>query len=82
MQAYEGYVENGRFYPIGLLTRIAGRQRAILTVLDEPMEIPDENDDKTFWAEFNSLIAQSANEELHEENFPRMRLRREIVDFF
>ena len=82
MQAYEGYVENGRFYPTGLLARVTGRQRAILTVLDESMEITAENDDKTFWAEFNSLIAQSANEELREEDFPRMRLGREIVDFF
>ena len=36
MQVYEGYVENGRFYPIGITLRTKSRQRAILTILNEP----------------------------------------------
>ncbi|MCL2544729.1 MAG: hypothetical protein FWE77_02290 [Clostridia bacterium] len=35
MQAYEGYIEDGRFYPIGQPFEIPGRRRVILTVLDE-----------------------------------------------
>jgi len=81
MNAYEGYIENGQFHPVGLLASITGRRRVILTVLDEPIKTPDGNDDKTFWAEFNSLIAQSANEELREEDFPRADFGRESVDF-
>ena len=37
MQAYEGYFENGLFYPIGAPVSIQGRRRVILTVLDEPV---------------------------------------------
>jgi len=81
MQAYEGYIENGRFHPTGLLANIAGRRRAILTVLDEPLKMPVENNEKTFWSDFKNLIAQSADEELREEDFPRAHFGREIVDF-
>ena len=81
MQAYEGYIENGRFHPAGVLSSINGRRRVILTVLDEPLKMPVEDDGKAFWADFTSLIAQSANEELREEDFPRTHFEREIVDF-
>jgi len=37
MQAYEGYFENGLFYPIGAHVSIHGRRRVIITVLDEPV---------------------------------------------
>lgn len=35
MQAYEGYIENGRFYPMGQSFELQGRRRVIVTVLDE-----------------------------------------------
>ncbi|MCL1816987.1 MAG: hypothetical protein FWG43_05235 [Clostridiales bacterium] len=34
MREYEGYYENGQFYPT---VQTLGRQRAFLTVLDEPV---------------------------------------------
>jgi hypothetical protein len=37
MQAYEGYIENGQFHPIGQPMRLLGRHRVVLTVLDEPV---------------------------------------------
>jgi hypothetical protein len=40
MQACEGYVENGRFYPLGALSLTSMRLRAFLTVLDEPVRSP------------------------------------------
>jgi len=36
MEAYEGYFENNQFFPIGTKTRIKGRRKVIMTVLDEP----------------------------------------------
>jgi hypothetical protein len=36
VQVYEGYVENGNFYPINKLIRLPERKRAIITILDEP----------------------------------------------
>ena len=38
MQAYEGFLENGQFFPIGVATRITGRRRVIMTVLNELAE--------------------------------------------
>jgi len=47
VQAIDGYLENGQFYPIGQIERKSGRIRAILTVLDEPIKqeeiLPDES---------------------------------------
>jgi hypothetical protein len=35
MQAYEGYLEDGQFYPTVTQTALKGRRRVIMTVLDE-----------------------------------------------
>jgi len=35
MQTYEGYLEDGRFFPYGKQTKIAGRQQVIVMVLGE-----------------------------------------------
>jgi len=40
MQAYEGYIDGGRFFPLGAQVGIIGLHRAILTVLDEPTVEP------------------------------------------
>jgi len=39
MQAYEGYLENGQFFPIGQPIQIVGRHRVIMTVFDEPVPV-------------------------------------------
>ena len=39
VQAFEGYWENERFYPLGQPIRKPGKFRAILTLLDEPIQI-------------------------------------------
>ena len=36
--AYEGYFENGRFFPLSQPVLETGKVRAILTVLDEPVK--------------------------------------------
>jgi hypothetical protein len=38
LQAYEGYIEKGNVFPVGLLSNIIERQRVIITVLDEPVQ--------------------------------------------
>ena len=35
MQAYEGYLEDGRFCPIGQPVNLAGRRRVVVTVVEE-----------------------------------------------
>ena len=36
MQTYEGYVENGQFFPVGSSLSVTGRRRAFVTILNEP----------------------------------------------
>ena len=40
VQAFEGYWENERFYPLGKPIRKTGRQKAILTFISEPVQEP------------------------------------------
>jgi hypothetical protein len=42
VRTYEGYYEEGRFYPVGQISSLSSRQRILITVLDEP-----EQDDAT-----------------------------------
>ena len=37
-QAYEGYFENGSFYPVGQVVNSPVRRRAVVTVFDEPVK--------------------------------------------
>ena len=43
MQAIKGYVENGLFYPMEKLAQTQGRIKAVLTILDEPVEVRGED---------------------------------------
>ena len=75
MQAVEGYFENGHFYPVGQLTAIHGRRRAIVTILDEPAR--DEDVSKGIhagaWHEFLGDIKKIKAEPLPE--FERVQFR-------
>ena len=59
MQAYEGYLENGRFYPIGQSMKIQGRQRVILTVLGESAQ----KDSGVIFEEFDRYAEKAKSEE-------------------
>lgn len=54
MQAYEGYLDNGQFIPIGQPINFPGKCRVILTVFDEPLQ--EENQHAEVWSEFLSAI--------------------------
>ena len=54
MQAYEGYLDNGRFIPIGKPVNFSEKRRVILTVFDEPVEEKSINTEA--WKEFLSAI--------------------------
>jgi len=75
IQAYEGFLEKGLFYPIGQQLNIQGRRRAIITILDEPIgEKPDT------WAELDRIILEMS-EKPRVEDFPRRQLERDIINF-
>ena len=74
LQAYEGYFENGQFYPIEPVS-IQNHCRVIITVLDEPM-----NEKPSTWAEFDKIVL-GMNEKPLLEDFPRCQFGREPISF-
>ena len=70
MQAYEGYFINGQFYTAGRNVRIPERRRAIITVLDEPIQ---HNANAAAWLEFLDAIKDIDDEPL--EEFERVKFR-------
>jgi len=75
LRAYEGYLEKGRFYPIGPHISIQGRRRVIITVLDEPAE-RDETPQAEAWREFFDTV--NSSEEEIPEIFERVNFTREV----
>ena len=81
-QAYEGYVENGRFYPRDNLTRLPGRFRAVLTVvLENPLQEVPQTNSLEWLDELHHLLDESGDEKLRMENFPRMDFGRNPIIF-
>ena len=75
LQAYEGFLEKGQFYPIEPPVNIQGRCKVIVTVLDKPMkEKPDT------WAELDRIV-MNMGEKPRFEDFPRCEFGRELIDF-
>jgi hypothetical protein len=46
MQAYEGYIDDGRFVPVEGQAGIVGRRRVRMTVIDEPKELSEKEKKK------------------------------------
>jgi len=67
LQTVQGYLENERFYPLGNPIRKAGRQKVIVTFLNEPLHNEDavHNEPLNTWHNrLKEAIALSANEDL------------------
>ena len=67
LQAYEGYLENGRFYPTRQPMKKTGRIRAILTLLEEPMDdisVSHEEPYSIWQSRLKAAIAASMDEDL------------------
>ena len=75
LQAYEGYLESGRFYPIGLPATIKGRRRVIVTLLDE-LPKQKEKPQASAWREFFEAV--NASKEEIPETFERVNFTREV----
>jgi hypothetical protein len=75
LQTFEGYLERGRFFPIGPQVSIQGRRRVILTLLDEPAPGTDETPQAVAWREF--FVAVNASDEDIPETFERVNFARE-----
>ena len=73
LQAYEGYLEKGRFYPIGQPINEQGRCRVIVTVLDRL-------DKPNTWAQLDKIVSEM-DEKPSLEDFPRCQFGREPINF-
>jgi len=81
MQAYEGYFENGRVFPIGVPATIKGRHRVIITVLDEPAPEVKETAHTTSWKKFLRGINdcdESLGEDFDKAMSERVNIAREF----
>jgi len=80
-QAYEGYVEDGQFYPQETPIRLTGRFRAVLTVLDVPTQAETNPHLRMEWLNrLEAAIALSADEELPDWAFERSKEMRPPLD--
>ena len=80
MQAYEGYLDDGRFIPL-VAANIPNRRRAILTVLDEPVKKTRETAHAKAWREFFEAVNASDEQlgpEFDEALSQRVNFTREI----
>ena len=67
LQAYEGYLEDGRFYPSRQPIRKMGKVRAILTILEEPIDdvsISQEESHTNWHNRLKTAITASMDEDL------------------
>jgi len=64
LQAYEGYLEDGKFHPIGQPLRKQGRQRAILTLLHEPTKAEKQQARAEWLTRLKQAYEDSIDEEL------------------
>ena len=71
MQAYEGFLDNGRFIPIGQPVNFPGKRRVVLTVFDDP--VLEEDNHAEAWHEFLSAIKSIDDEPV--PAFERIKLR-------
>ena len=76
LKAYEGYLEKGRFYPLGAPLSIQGRRRVIVTVLDEPAPEQKGTSQAQAWREFFETVNASGEE--IPETFERINFAREV----
>ena len=82
-QLFEGYWENGGFVPSKQSIRKSGRLRAILTILDEPIQeekkLPYDYNARIKWLdELEKVVQLSMDEELPE--FQRSKVMRQLID--
>ena len=85
MRTIEGYLEKGRFYPIGHSPEIRGRRRVLVTVLnDEISSLLDESREnekiaREAWLErLEAAVDLAQDEELQE--FPRDKTMRPPIN--
>ncbi|MCL2362094.1 MAG: hypothetical protein FWC73_09810 [Defluviitaleaceae bacterium] len=77
MHALKGYFENGRFHPLTQPANVPERRVAVVTFLDDEIEVKPDT-----WDEFFELVSSFSEDEKPKfEDFPRLDLERELINF-
>ena len=80
VQALQGYFENGVFYQLGEPVNLPERMMVIVNVLDMPVDV-NKKTDIDFWKAFDELAYNSVDEQLSEDDFPRVNFNRDFIVF-
>ena len=76
LQTYEGYLEKGRFYPLGPPVNMQGRRRVIVTLLEDAAPEQKETTQAEAWRIFFDSV--NASDEAIPETFDRVNFTREV----
>jgi len=76
LKAYEGYFEDGQFFPLGAPINITKRRRVILTVLDEDVSVGSETTQAAALRDFFDAV--NASDEKIPEVFDRVNFSQEV----
>jgi hypothetical protein len=84
LQSYEGYLEaDGRFYPIGSPLKIVGNRQKVRVIEIEEQEPKSKSIEEKLarMAEFDRMVADSADENYIFDDFESARTNRELIVF-
>ena len=84
LQSYVGYWDDGRVLPIGAPIRIAKNRKVIITELDEQVQEPKVltiEEKLAAMAEFDRMVAESADENCLFDDFEPARTNRKLIEF-
>jgi len=81
-QTYDGYIENGAFYPRQSISRLPSQYVAVLTVIEVPATAPKQEESPIpWWEELEAMVRADTSPKLRMEDFPRMDFGREPINW-
>ena len=79
LKSYEGYLENGLFRPLGADMAQWGKVKAILTLLEEPLQKPRLSHEE--WVAEMERLREEARDEVLPEDFLEKREPMKVYEF-
>ena len=85
LQKYDGYWDDNGIFPIGAPKKKGVRRKVEIIVLEEQEEhiekVRENGAEKAFWAEFDRMAKESADENYVFEAFEPAKTKRELIIF-
>lgn len=83
-QTYDGYIENGAFYPRQNLSSLPNRYVAVLTIIEVPVSAPGiraKEERMALLDALENMVRTDTSPKLRMEDFPRLDFGREPIIF-